>query len=59
MNNGTGNRYEVFTTGVDDLWYNTYNADKEYLRFIVRVLLGVQNVFSYRVDKWRSIYSEL
>ena len=36
-----GNRYEIFTMGIEDLWYNTYNADREYLNFIIGILLGV------------------
>ena len=38
---GNKNRYEVFTTGIEDLWFSIYNADREYLNFVVGILLGV------------------
>jgi hypothetical protein len=37
----TGKRYEVFSMGIEDIWYKTYNADREYREFIVGILLGV------------------
>jgi hypothetical protein len=27
--------------GIEDIWYNTYNADSEYREFIVGILLGL------------------
>jgi hypothetical protein len=36
-----GKRYEVFSMGIEDIWYKTYNADREYQEFIVGILLGL------------------
>jgi hypothetical protein len=36
-----GKRYEIFSMGIEDIWYKTYNADREYREFIVGILLGV------------------